>query len=1177
MKITRKVSALALSAVLTAGVSYGQSIYGSLNGTVTDPTGAAVPNATITVTDIAKGTSVTDTTNSSGAYTVEHLIPDAYSIKITAPGFTTFQTTGIQVSADTSPKVDAKLTVGDQGTVVDVSAGDIPTLKTDRADVATIFDAKATSDLPLPNRNFTGLQLLLPGTQLLGWSHASSENPQGSQQIVVNGQLFSGVGYELDGTDNEDPLLGIIVVNPSLDAVSESKISTQNYDAEQGKAVAAIQTAQTKSGTNQVHGGAFDFRQSDANQAKNPFNSPDIITHRIVPVALQSDFGLFLGGPIQKDKVFVFGEYEGFRNKVGTSTGLNSVPTNLLRTSCAGAIGCDFSDYVGSTTVNGVTSVAPGKASQVIANPTTGVAYANNIIPKAQLNPAAIALLEQYPVANASTSGTPYQNYSAVGTGVFNYDKGVIRLDAQVSEKIHYFNRFSYFENTLMGGTAFGALGGPGFGTGGFGGTSRGHNISWATGGDVVVSPKWVTDIRFGFLRYSIATAKYDGNESFASNAGIPGLNMATGNTGGAPEFDIDGPPVNALNNGGANFGSGLGVNRCNCPLTENERQYQVVNNWTHELGNHSIKFGVDFRHAYNLRVPSDSNRAGVLAFQTHTTQQGGVGGLGFASFALGAVGQFNRYASTSTNASETQNRLFEYIQDTWKASRKLTVNIGVRYETYFPEKVEKDQGAILNLDTGNLQVAHEGPYAGNMGTKNNAALIAPRVGVAYQIDNKTVIRAGYGRSFDIGVFGSIFGHAVTQNLPVLSKQQVTSAGNGYVFALGGTPPAANFGGPIVNGNIALPDGVNANARPTTDSFPTIDAWNATLQRDLGHQFSATVAYVGNKGTHTFAGDGSTTNPNVVGVVQNGLAYNPAPSGVFQGAPNVVCVGAAFPNLPCSAANDPKRRRYYPRFGWSQDINYFSSHADSHFNALQVTLDKKFSNNYQFVMNYAYQKSTNYSDNYFEINKQLTFGNQDDLRQNQLTFFGNLGLPIGHGQHYFANMNPIVDRFVSGWQISPTFNIASGLPFWASYNNTGVNKDSGPNMPNYSGSGFSTKLSGNDYLHNLTFFTPGGTDLTSTTAAVNGFSNPGRLQFGNLRRNSFFGPGYYNVDAAIQKDIPIKESFKIQFRTDFFNILNHMNYANPNTNIDINGGQIGGLAPGNNQTRQLQFAIRANF
>ena len=1166
MNFARKARALALTAVMAsaAAAAHGQAIYGSLYGTVTDPSGAAIPNATVVVTDISKGTSVTVQANANGEYTVEHLIPDSYSIKVTASGFTTFETTGINVSADSAPKVDAKLSVGDAGTIVQVNAGEIPALVTDRAEVATTFNARNTEDLPLPNRNFTGLQLLLPGTQLLGWSHASSENPQGSQQIIVNGQHFAGVAYELDGTDNQDPILGIIVVNPSLDSVKESKIATQNYDAQFGKAVAAVITAQTKSGGNSVHGGVFDFRQSDAQYAKNPFNAPDILTGRIVPKALQNQFGGSIGLPIQKDRVFLFADYQGVRSKVGTSTGKNTVPTTLLRSSCAGPVGCDFSEYVGTVT-------------PVIVNPQTGLPYANNVIPKAQLNPAAVSLLERLPAPNTSTVGTPFQNYSALGTGGFNYDQGTIRLDAQVTDGIHYFNRFSYFSDVLTGPTAFGALGGPGFGTGGYGGTSKGHNASWATGFDVVVSPKWVTDVRFGFLRYSIATSKYDGNEAFATNNGIPGLNGLTGNTGGAPEFDIGGVPNNALNNPGGNFGSGLGVNRCNCPLTENERQYQVANNWTHELGNHSIKFGVDLRHAYNLRIPSDQNRAGILVFNPQTTAQAGTGGLGYATFVLGDVSQFQRYASTSTNASETQNRAFGYVQDTWRVNPKLTVNYGTRYETYLPEKVEKDQGAILNLDTGNLQVAHEGPYAGDMGTSNNYSAIAPRVGLAYQFNQKTVIRAGYGRSFDIGVFGSIFGHAVSQNLPVLSKQQVTSSGNQYVFQLGGTPPAANFGSAPVNGNIRLPDGINANARPTTERFPTIDAWNAEVQRDLGHQFTLTVAYVGNKGTHTFTGDGSTKNPNQVGVVQNGLAFNPLLStGVLQN-----------PAAPRSDQNDPRRRFYQPRFGWTQDINYFASDADTNFEALQATFEKRFSQGYQFVLNYAYQKAHNYSNTDLYQYKVLTYGNQDDLRQSQLTFFGNLELPFGRGHALASNDNSFVDRFINGWEVSPTFNLASGLPFWPSYANAGVNKDQGPSEPNYSGSGFKTGLKGQDFSGNLNYFTP-GPDITKTTGSV--FTNPGYLKFGNLQRNSFFGPGFANVDAAIQKTIQVRESTAVIFRTDFFNVLNHMNYANPNTNIDSNdpslrsglggGGQITQLAGGPDQAilpRHIQFGIRVKF
>lgn len=309
MKIAGKARTLALAAALVVagtGYSYGQAIYGSLYGTVTDPTGAAIPNATVTVTDIAKGTSVSVTSNESGAYTVEHLIPDAYSIKITAPGFQGYETTGITVSADTAPKVDAKLTVGDAGTTVQVNADEVPLLKTDRADVSNIFDEKNVTELPLPNRNFTGLQLLLPGSQLLGWSHAASENPQASQQIVVDGQFFAGTGYELDGTDNQDPILGIIVVNPTLDSVAEAKITTQNYDAQFGKAVSSVVATQTKSGSNSVHGGVYDYRQSDAFQAKNPFNTPDSNTGRTVPAGLRSQFGAFIGGPIQKDRLFYF-------------------------------------------------------------------------------------------------------------------------------------------------------------------------------------------------------------------------------------------------------------------------------------------------------------------------------------------------------------------------------------------------------------------------------------------------------------------------------------------------------------------------------------------------------------------------------------------------------------------------------------------------------------------------------------------------------------------------------------------------------------------------------------------------------------------------------------------------------------------------------------------------------
>src|SRR6201996_4258274 len=251
--------------------SHAQAIYGSIFGTVNDNTGAVVPNATVTVTDEAKGTVVTAQSNESGDFTVQHLIPDTYDLKVTVSGFKTFEQNGIVVAADTSAKVDVSLTIGGESETVTVSADAVPELKADRADVSTVFTEKTVSDLPLSNRNFTSLQLLLPGAQQLGWGHAADENPQGSQQIQVDGQAFGGVGFILDGTDNQDPILGIIVINPVLDSISETKIATQNFDAEFGKAVSSVVTAQTKSGTNNFHGTAYDFRESNANLATDPF------------------------------------------------------------------------------------------------------------------------------------------------------------------------------------------------------------------------------------------------------------------------------------------------------------------------------------------------------------------------------------------------------------------------------------------------------------------------------------------------------------------------------------------------------------------------------------------------------------------------------------------------------------------------------------------------------------------------------------------------------------------------------------------------------------------------------------------------------------------------------------------------------------------------------------------
>src|SRR5438876_2336436 len=358
----------------------GQAVFGSIFGTVTDPSGAAVPNAKVTVTSATKATSYTATTNADGNYSVTHLIPDTYNVRAEAAGFKAFEVKNIPVSADAAARVDGQFQVGGTTETVEVTS-EAPQLKTDRSDVAIEFNQRYVEDLPVLNRNFTSFELLSPGTQkLVGWSHAATENPQGGQQIFVNGQHFSGTAFELDGTDNQDPILGIIVVNPNLDAIQEAKMSLQNYDAEFGKAVAGVVTVQTKSGTNDLHGSGFYDWRGDGQQARDPFkNHPGVP----LPHASFKGFGAAVGGPIIKNKLFAFGDYQGTRQTGGITNQL-TIPTALVQQTCNPATNttgfCDLSEYLGAAGINGGGQVFD-PATGISADGSGRTAFAGNLIP----------------------------------------------------------------------------------------------------------------------------------------------------------------------------------------------------------------------------------------------------------------------------------------------------------------------------------------------------------------------------------------------------------------------------------------------------------------------------------------------------------------------------------------------------------------------------------------------------------------------------------------------------------------------------------------------------------------------------------------------------------------------------------------------------------------------------
>src|SRR5712672_398992 len=609
-----------------------QAVYGSITGGVTDAQGSGVAGAKVVVTNVTKGTTEETTTNESGNYTVTHLIPDSYRIRIEAPGFKAYEIANVGVSADTSVRADAQLQVGAVTQSVEVT-GEIPQLQTEKTDVATIFSTQQVESVPIFNRNFTTFQLLSPGAQIQGWGHAASENPQGSRQILTNGQHFAGTGFELDGTDNQDPILGIIVINPNLDSINEVKITSQDYDAEFGRAIGAIVTSQTKSGTNEIHGSAFDFERSNSNFASDPFSqTPSKIAagQRQVPSGNWNQFGGTIGGPIKKNKIFAFGDYQGQRAHVG-GTAQDRILTAAERGGDLSSLGRNIYDpYVTSDpahcniVLNGAGQPTPAgltAAPGVLAR----TQFPGNIIPACRLSPQVQNLLQLLPTGQ--TLGDPtLNNFSGSGSNVLNADNFDVRGDYVLNTRTQVFGRYSYQKFLRSGPGLFGDVAGgaalPADSGGQFAGTSKVRNQSLATGFDYTFSSTLLTDFRFGYMRYHVDVAPGGIGTTPATDAGIPGLNVDKVYTTGMPFIlAYTGTSAGSDNSKDLRLGYSLGANQCNCPLLESEHQYQFVTNWTKIRGNHTFKFGADIRYAYNLRVPSDKHRAGELTFSQDQTQ----------------------------------------------------------------------------------------------------------------------------------------------------------------------------------------------------------------------------------------------------------------------------------------------------------------------------------------------------------------------------------------------------------------------------------------------------------------------------------------------------------------------------------------------------------------------------
>lgn len=1139
-KVVERALVAVLLATLACWNAHAQAVSGNIGGTVRDTTGSVVPAAKITITDLDRGTVYNLQSSNDGNFSQTHLLAGRYQVRVEAAGFGAF-TAHAAVQVDATTQLDVALTPGRIETSVEVT--DVtPLLTTDRAEISTTLTGGQVEELPVLNRNVTNLLLEIPGTQLNTWQHSAAENPQQGIQANVNGQFFTANGFILDGTENESAILGIAVINPNIDSLQEFKVSTSNYEAEFGAASGALIEATTRSGTNQWHGSLFEFLQNNLTNATNPFT-------QINPAVRWNQFGGSAGFPILHDKLFGFFDYQGTRRRTGGSV-LTTVPTAAERSGDLSALLGSYICADGSvsaspcahpsmvTTTEGAS--VPAQAGMVFdpatGNPATGSGrevYAQNgrvnVIPVAKPMQKLLSLI---PLPNNGAGIV--NNFVSDGVQRFDTDQYDGRVDYNLSTRTHLFGRYTIADFNNYSPAAFGDAGG-GPTAFSFSGDSIDRNQSLAIGLDHTFSPTLVTDARLGFYRYRIRVQPNDAGSTPATDAGLPGLNTGSASTTGLPAFYING-------NGGFNFGYGLNVNQCNCPLKETENQFQWVNNWTKISGDHTFKFGVDVRRSQQQRIPSDLHRSGEITFTDAVTGDpdidtlaAGLASTGSAlgSYLLGLPSTFGRYYTAySYYPGLRETRLFLFGQDSWRVTSKLTLNIGLRWEDYLPQVAAKPGGAgSFDPATGDVLVAGLGAVPINLGVKPYNLGFAPRVGIAYQATEKTVIRVGYGTSFNPGGLGAVFGQGADYNPPIVNPQSVTQS-NIYipVFSLLNGPPTPPQPPVSSNGTYPLPNGLGINyfTYPLNSyRIPLADFWNFTVQHRLASTLALEVAYVGNVGRHLF----ETLNANQA---------VPGPGDVDS------------------------RRPFYNLYGLTQGLYQYCNCDNSNYNALQTKLQKQFSHGLDFLLTYTWSKALTDTEgggvpsNSYDVRSDYGPASWD--RTHALTLEHNWNLPFGRDRYWKLGGNPVADAVLGGWRLSGVHTFASGAPFTPTVANAPLLND-----PDFA----STRA---DVIGNWQVSNPNA-NVWFNPAAFTEPEQPYRQ--GTAGRNSLRGPGLAVSNISLAKNLLLSEHRALELRAEAFNVFNHANLANPSAVIDESGaGQITAIEV---PMRQMQFALHFQF
>ena len=1077
---------VAASLGLGAGVTHAQVLYGSVVGIVKDAQGANIPGATVTATNTATGLTRDTVTGDDGSYNLPNVLPGSYDVKVSLQGFKEFIQTGVPVTAGTVSRVEVALEVGTLTETVTV-ASSVQLLQTDKADVHTELKAKEITSLPLNQyRNYQTLINLVPGATPAAFQNDQTDTPARSLRTFVNGTNPNSNNTRLDGASSVNIWLphhaGYVAPAETIDTVN---ISTNNFDAGQGMAGGAAITLVTKSGTNEFKGSAFYFRNQDELNARHFFD----------PTKLDSSIAIgggTLGGPVRKNRLFFFGSYQGNYERTSRFD-IYTVPTERMRTG-------DFSEVTAINPAFRVYDPATGNADGTGRQP-----FANNVIPANRISAIAKTIQALYPAPNnAGTNNGLQNNLFLARTPQADRDNYDAKVNWNRSAAHQIWGKFSTMQAQVSNVYQLG------FDGGGLGDTK---SYLYTIGHTWTLSPTLLIDGNFGSNKQDQTVQASDFGINYGTDVfGIPGTNGPDPRQSGMPGF------ATGLGNADGIIGNAATWH----PLERHETSYTFTQNLTKLAGKHELRAGFDFIR-YQLdhwqpelgdgprgRFNFSGNLTGTPGYVTNAWNQ-------YAGFLLGLTSGYGKSIQFETMTGR-ENQYAFYVGDRWQASDKLTVTAGLRYE-YYPLMMRSDRGIErLDLSTFNVLLGGVGSVPDDLGIQVGKNLWAPRLGAAYRLDEKTVLRAGYGITYN-----PIPWSRPLRGFYPLTIGYTNAIANSYdTFALAAGIPTIPLPD-VSTGSILLPRNVQTRT-PDPDNVDRgrTQQYNVAVEREVFADISVSLAYVGTR--------------------TNG--------------------GYADVNLNYAESGGNTQRQLFAQAGTAAILEW-GSITRSRYNSLQMAVNRPFKNGLLLKGAYTWSKAMNETDEDGWATKVWSQPSQMDRNYAKAGYDRTHIFQMGfvYELPFAKGAEGVVGGLAKDWSINGIVSAFSGTPFTIAGDNTALNQQGGQQTIQQIGE--------------IARLGDAGPDAPYYDPAA--FAQPGN-RWGNTGRNFLRGPGQWNVDLAVFKGVNFGGRYRVEFRAQAINVLNHTRWGNPVTGFtDPNFLRIRTNEAGGNIPRKVQLGLRFQF